>query len=511
MTVARITAPLEYWSSRTPDAIALECESQTMSWQQLHRVAWDWADRMAGDGLKPGDRVGYLTQNGLETIAFVLAGLAADLVLVPLNVRLANAEIAAIAEDAGLSAVLVDGAHGNQIAGAAELLPSMRIYWKGPGAPEGVAPLTIGAPTGSAPTVNRSPVAGPDAPAFLSYTSGTTGRPKAAILTHANFMAAAQANALMDGHTPRDTALVALPMAFTASLAVSWAPIYLTGGRVVLHTQFDAAAALADLGSGRISIFNAVPVVFESMAALPEFATTDFSGVRLMRSGGAASTMATLNPYLQRGLPLTLGWALTESTGVGCGTQPSDMARRPLSVGIPHLGLDLKVVDPEGNECPTDVTGQVVLRGPSVMSGYWKAPEITASTIKDGWLQTGDLGSLDPDGYLTLVGRSKDMFLSGAINVYPAEIERVIAELPGVIEVAVVGAPDDRWGHVPAAFVVTDPAGGPDQAMIKKACETELADYKRPRYIIFRDTPLPRTMSGKVQKSRLDVVEALRT
>jgi fatty-acyl-CoA synthase len=506
MDVARITAPLEYWSARTPHAAALECDGQVLSWGRLHDVAWTWADRFAAAGLRAGDTIGYLTDNGLETVTFILAALAAELVVVPLNVRLAALELADIAADAELSALLVDQAYVGLISATTDRLPAMRLYWKGPQPQKGMTTFSLD--IGNAEIGRRSRrqhATGPDVPAFLSYTSGTTGRPKAAVLTHANVMAAARAGVFTDQITSRDTSLVALPLAFTASLMVTWAPVYLAGGCLVLQPRFDAPNVLELLASGRISIFIAVPVVFEALAVLPGFAGTDFAPVRLLRSGGAPATTATLDPYHRRGVLLTLGWAQTESGGVGCATQPSDVADRPLSVGVPMLGLDLKIVDASGNECPEGVVGEVLLRGPSVMTGYWKAPEITAATFPDGWLQTGDLGSVDGDGYLTLAGRSKDMFLSGAINVYPAEIERVIADIPGVAEVAVVGVPDPRWGQVPAAFVVAEPDAALERTAIDDACRVALADYKRPRYVVFQTEPLPRTMSGKIQKGKLDL------
>jgi fatty-acyl-CoA synthase len=221
-----------------------------------------------------------------------------------------------------------------------------------------------------------------------------------------------------------------------------------------------------------------------------------------MRSGGAPSSPRTLRPYVDRNLPLSVGWGQTESTGVGASLLYADLDRKFGSVGVPMFGIDIRVVDVEGRDAEPGIVGEVLLRGESVMRGYWNAEAITADTLVDDWLHTGDLGSLDEDGYLTLAGRSKDMLLSGGINVYPAEIERVLTEIPGVVEAAVVGRPDERWGEVPVAFVV---GTGLDAELLMLICKRELADYKQPKQIIVRETPLPRTMSGKILKSRLSI------
>jgi fatty-acyl-CoA synthase len=283
----------------------------------------------------------------------------------------------------------------------------------------------------------------------------------------------------------------------------TWAPMYVSGACLVLHSKFSAADVLTELATGRITVFYAVPVVFESVAALPEFATTNISGVRVLRAGGAPSTPDTLRPYVERGLPLSVGWGQTESTGVGASLPYTELARKPGSVGVAMPGIDIRVVDSTtGEPCAPGAVGEVLLRGDSIMDGYWRAEAVTAETIRDGWLHTGDLGFFDEDGYLTLVGRSKDMLLSGGINVYPAEIERVLAAVPGVVEVAVVGRPHERWGQVPVAFVVGEPTEV-DVETLTVVCKRELADYKRPKRYFLRTEPLPRTMSGKILKSQL--------
>jgi fatty-acyl-CoA synthase len=504
----RVTSALYHWSARTPNAVALESETGSLTWRQLHHVVRSWAARFRADGLRPGQRMGYLTSNANETIAFILAVLAADCVVVPINVRLAPNEIADLAVDAGLSAVIVDAKHWEQLGPTRSALPDLKAYWQGDAAAAGAAALVIDPRDDAAlSALPWEEVYGDDGLAVLSYTSGTTGRPKAAMLTHRNIMTAAKAFSLADDMSRHDSTLLVLPLAFTGSIIATWAPAYLSGGRTILHGRYSADATLAALESGRVTIFYAVPVVFEEVSALERFASADLSAVRVIRAGGAPSTPATLRPYHDRGIGLTVGWGQTESTGVGTCLQSGDVGRKSGSAGTPMLGIDVRVADENGFECPIGATGEVLLRGESVMAGYWKADDITAATIVDGWLHTGDLGRLDADGYLTLAGRSKDMLLSGGINVYPAEIERVLSDVPGVIEVAVVGRPDPKWGEVPVAFLVCEP-GATDIQALTNACKRELADYKRPKAFIIRQDPLPRTMSGKIIKSGLRALAA---
>ncbi|GAA0994033.1 long-chain fatty acid--CoA ligase [Acrocarpospora macrocephala] len=500
MPSPRITASLTYWSTRTPNAVAVECDGATLTWRELADSVESLAEHLAADGLRAGDRIGYLCQNSVGVIQTILAAVALDAIVVPLNIRLTIPELSWIVEDAGLDALLVDETYTRQ---ALELREGreLRLYWEGPGCPPWARPLVAtpaGAPTGRL----KRAVGDPDLPAFISYTSGTTGRPKGAILTHGNFLAAAISFATTESMTRHDSCLLVLPLAFTGSLMATWAPTYYTGARFVMHPRFDAARTLTELEHGNITVFPAVPVVFDQLAALPRFDTADLSTLRVAKAGGAPPSAATLARYLRRGMPIGQGYGMTESTGVGASLPQEDFERKAGSTGVTNYGIELAIMDAEGTPLPDDEVGEICLRGAAVMLGYWRNPEATAETLRDGWLRTGDLGRLDHEGYLTIMGREKDMVLSGGLNVYPGEIERIIMLDPRVSEAAVVAVPDERWGEVPAAVVVSDSADL-TAAMVLDVCRLELADYKVPKYVYVRPEPLPRTMSGKVAKAEV--------
>jgi fatty-acyl-CoA synthase len=277
-----------------------------------------------------------------------------------------------------------------------------------------------------------------------------------------------------------------------------------SGATLVLEPAFDPARALHLIESQRITVFMAVPTLFLQMSLHPNFAGTDLSSIRCASSGGATVPVPLLRTYLERGITMTQTYSLTEVSASGI-TLPYDQSlSRVGSCGVPAMHSQARIVDADGNEVPPGTVGEIAIKGPEVMVGYWRNPEATAATLRDGWCHTGDLGTMDADGYFYVVDRAKDMLISGGLNVYPAEIERQLAGLPGVVDLAVIGVPDDRWGETPAVVaVVADPASAPTGADVLERCVGVLADFKLPRYLVVRTEPLPRNMSNKVLKADL--------
>ena len=340
-----------------------------------------------------------------------------------------------------------------------------------------------------------------DDPFFICYTSGTTGQPKGAVLTHRSWFYASMVRALQGGINKNDRILLPFPLAFTGGLALAMVALW-SGATLVLEPAFEPGRALELIEGQRITVFMAVPTLFQLMAQHPAFAATDISSIRCASSGGATVPVSLLRTFLDRGITMTQTYSLTEVSASGITLPYHEAFERVGSCGVPAMHSEAKIVDDDGAEVPPGTVGEIAIRGPEVMAGYWRNPEATAAALRDGWCHTGDLGRMDEDGYFYVVDRAKDMLISGGLNVYPAEIERELAGLKGIVELAVIGVPDERWGETPAVIAVTDgrTLSGAD---VLARCDGRLADFKLPRYLVVRDSPLPRNMSNKVLKEEL--------
>jgi fatty-acyl-CoA synthase len=427
--------------------------------------------------------------NRPEWIEAALAVLRLGAVVVPLNVRFTPSEIAFVVADAGCRLVITESALEPGLSVVRDRDPDVEVVladeldrFRSDDAPPAVAIAW-------------------SAPAFICYTSGTTGDPKGAVLTHGSWNIASQGWAQAIQLTQADRVYLPFPLAFTGGLAV-FLFTYWAGARLVLDRAFDAGRTIDLFEQERLTALLAVPVIHQQLVDHPRFDGADLSSWRVACSGGASVPQSLIVAVQARGVPMLQGYSLTEASAAGSILPGHDAERKLGSAGlaIPHGRID--VVDPEGRSCAPGEIGEIVVSGPQVMTGYWNQPEATAAALRDGRLHTGDLGRLDDEGYLYVVDRAKDMLISGGLNVYPAEIERLLAALPGVVEVAVIGVPDRTWGETPAVIAYT--GGTPlDGSAVVQACEGVLADYKLPRYLVLRDEPLPRNMSGKVLKREL--------
>ena len=318
------------------------------------------------------------------------------------------------------------------------------------------------------------------------------------MLTHDSWNAASQGWAQAMALGPDDRVLLPFPLAFTGGLAV-WLFTYWSGGCVVLERAFDPTRALELIEAERITGLFAVPAIYQSMIAHPRWDDTDLSSWRVASSGGAAVPESIIRTVQARGVPMAQGFSLTEASAAVTVLAPRDALRKLGSAGLAVMHTRVMVADDDDRPVPAGELGEILVGGPQIMTGYWNQPEASRQALRNGWLHTGDIGRLDDEGYLYVVDRMKDMLISGGLNVYPAEIERLLAALPGITEVAVIGVPDERWGETPAVIAVGDPAQvTPDSVL--DACSETLADFKLPRYLVVRDEPLPRNMSAKVQK-----------
>jgi fatty-acyl-CoA synthase len=458
----------------------------------LDRQADELAAGLSRLGVGHGDRVGLLLMNRPEFIEVTMACMKLGAIGVPINVRFTPPELAYVVGNADCRVLVTEQALAAGLERTAAERPGMPILDADDGTLDEVRE-----PGGQPPAVTIDE----HDPLFICYTSGTTGDPKGAVLTHRSWHYSAMCRALQGGINREDRFLLPFPLAFTGGLAMYFCALW-TGATLVLERGFEPGRALRLIEDLRISVLMAVPLVFQQLADHPDFADTDISSIKCASSGGAPVPVSLLQIFLDRGIPMTQTYSLTEVSASGITLPYHEAFARVGFCGVPAMHSQAKIVDEEGNECPPDVVGEIVIKGPEVMTGYWRNPEATAATIRDGWCHTGDLGLRDADGFFKVVDRAKDMLISGGLNVYPAEIERVLAGVKGVVEVAVVGVPHERWGETPAVIAFT---GGHSVAAddVLAACRGELADYKLPRYLVVRDEPLPRNMSGKVLKRQL--------
>jgi fatty-acyl-CoA synthase len=483
------------WPARrarmTPGRTALVHGDRHDTYADLARRTAALAAGLRGLGVRRGDRVGYLGPNHpayLETL-FATASLGA--VFVPVNARLAAPELAFVLDDAGVSVLVHTPAAGALVDAAAAGTLRERLVVGG----------SYDALAGAPAEPVDEPV-GPDDPCLIMYTSGSTGRPKGAVLSHGNLTWNC-VNVLVESDLSGDeVALVAAPLFHTAALGMTCLPTLLKGGTCVLMEAFDPAAALELVARHRVTLLFGVPAMYDALAARPEWADTDLSSVRTLLCGGSPVPAATARRWLERGLAFVQGYGMTETAPGVLVLDPASARTKAGTAGVPSFFTDVRIAGPSGEPVAPGERGEILVRGPNVMLGYWNRPDATDEALAGGWMHSGDVATADADGYVTVVDRIKDMIISGGENVYPAEIESALYEHPAVELCAVVGTPDARWGEVPRAVVVLRAGAAADADGIRAHLRDRLAGYKVPRHVDFADD-LPRTGSGKVLKAAL--------
>jgi acyl-CoA synthetase (AMP-forming)/AMP-acid ligase II len=421
--------------------------------------------------------------------------------MVPLNWRLVPDELAFIVKDAGAVALVYDP----EFDAAAEALRAaetpLRVFLRAGGgpAPEGV--LDYDALRDAAPTTPHPCEAGPGDLLFIMYTSGTTGLPKGAMHSHGTMAAASATINLTSDMRYGDRYLQALPLFHVGALTPLTAAFH-RGATIVMMRSFDPARVFPLIEQERISTGLAVPAMLNFMLAAGKPDAHDLSSLRWLMSGAAPVPPALIERYAGLGIEIHQVYGLTETCGPACLISPEQALAKVGSTGPAFFHTDVRVVDPAGRDVEPGAIGEVIVRGGHIMIGYWNRPDATADTIRDGWLHTGDLASVDKDGCVYIQDRKKDMIISGGENVYPAEIEAVLARHPGVLECAVIGMPSARWGESAAAVVVAKPGASLSADELISFCQGKLARYKIPRVVELVDQ-IPRNPTGKVLKRLL--------
>ena len=478
-----------------PQRAAIDCDGRTMTYGELDAAVARTANALLDTGVQPGDRVAVQVQKSVPSLFVYLACLRAGLVYLPLNTAYKSSELDYFLRDAEPGLVLVER----------ENLAAMQSLADGSiGAPvmtiEGSEPTALAKRIANAPAQFHTHSSGADDLAVIIYTSGTTGRSKGAMVTHGNLVANARA-LTQSWHFDKDDVLLhALPIFHVHGLFVANHCALTTGACLLWHNRFDPKAVVADLG--RASVLMGVPTFYVRLLGEAGLTRDACQRMRLFISGSAPLLAETHHEFEQRtGHRILERYGMSEAGMIT--SNPYDGERRPGSVGFPLPGVAVRVVDESGKRLPAGANGAIQIKGANVFSGYWRMPDKTREEFTDdGWFRTGDIGVFDKDGYLSIVGRAKDLIITGGYNVYPKEIELVLDELPGVSESAVIGVAHSDFGEAVTAVVVPKANSRLDESIIISELKSKLAGYKVPKRVHFVDS-LPRNTMGKVQKNLL--------
>lgn len=494
-----------------------------LSYVELAERSARLANALRDRGVGKGDRVAYLGENDPSFLETLFAAGLAGAVFVPLNTRLAPPEIQFQLRDSGAvllvhSAALAEpaerGSAGTAVVGRIvvddETGPDRTAPDGGAGeggmAAGGTVVEALEAVIASGAVLPPDEPVGLDDAAMILYTSGTTGNPKGALLTHGNITWNC-VNVLVDfDFASTDVALMISTMFHVASLDMGVLPTLLKGGTVVLEAKFDPRRTLELIQRHRATTISGVPTTYQMLCEHPDWDATDLSSLNKLTCGGSAVPMRVLEAYERRGLRFSNGYGMTE-TAPGATTLPAARSRdKAGSSGLPHFFTEVRVadpVDPEAGPAAPGTVGELQIKGPNVIHQYWNRPETSAdSYTADGWFKSGDMGYKDPDGFVFISDRLKDMIISGGENIYPAEVEQAIAELEAVGSVAVIGVPDEKWGEVPRAVVLLREGAQLTEEQLRSHLEGRLARFKIPKSVVFV-AEMPRTASGKIRKADL--------
>ncbi|MFD3475688.1 long-chain fatty acid--CoA ligase [Streptomyces sp. NPDC058695] len=471
---------------KTPHRTALIHAGAAVTYAALHERTTRLAHALRALGVRRGDRVAYLGPNHPSFLEALFAAGLLGAVFVPLNTRLAEPELAFQIRDSGATVLLHAAARSGD-------LPGIRtaVEADGPAYEELLA---------AAPALAIDEQVGPDDVGIIMYTSGTTGRPKGAMLTHGNLTWNA-VNVLVDQDLVADEiALVVAPLFHTAGLNMLTLPVLLKGGSCVLVGSFDAAATLELVERHRVTFMFGVPTMFDQLTRQPNWPDADLSSLRMLSCGGSPVPTPLIAAYQDRGLTFLQGYGMTEAAPGTLFLDAEHAVSKAGTAGVPHFFSDVRVARPDLAPVEPGETGEVLVRGPHVMPGYWGLPDESAAAFADGWFRTGDAARIDADGYVTIVDRFKDMIISGGENIYPAEVEDALLAHADIAECAVIGVPDEKWGEVGRAVLVAREGRVPDPHEVLASLSGSLAPYKIPKSAVVVDA-LPRTASGKLVKA----------
>ena len=493
-------------AARDPGQPALVFGERTLTYGALNERACRLARGLAALGVGRGDRVATLLHNCNHVIEALFAAAKLGAIFVPLNFRLVAREIALQLDACTPQVLLVSGAFF-EIIESLQSHPTMPRHVLQPNDDIAAAPADEYEQwLASQPMDEPDTDIAADDELMLMHSSGTTGLPKGIVHTHATVLASSTAKIIDFGLTDRDVTVVFGPLFHAGPLMDLALPLLLRGGKVVLGASrgFDPRRLIETIAAQRATVVPIYPTMLQRVVATAMPDAPDVSSLRLIVTGGEAASPALIRAVHERfpGTGFINNYGSTEGGPVTMFLAPHESLRKIGSVGKEAFGMQVRIADQDGNAVPAGTVGEILVRGPFVCRGYWKRPEATAESLRDGWWRTGDLAWRDDEGFLYMAGRLKDMIKSGAEAIFPIEIEQVIAQLPEVAEVGVIGVADSEWGEAVAAFVAKKPGTEIDAATIVAHCRANLGAYKKPRHVVFVES-LPRGTTSKVSKIAL--------
>lgn len=478
---------IDRWAEIYPEATALHDldTNKVYSYRDLsrnaHKLAGFFSHRF---NIKRGDRVAWIAHNSVEAIFAFYALRRIGAILVPLNWRLSSRELVALIHDCDPQLIICDTQFVSQFS-SLTVVSLENIF------PQALAGILI----------ESFPIQGEfDDPCMILYTSGTTGAPKGAVLTNKMLYWNALSTNLRLEISRNDSTIIFHPQFHTSGWNVLTTPFLFQGAKVFLTKKFEQEKILNAIAEHKISVFFGVPTMLSMLQESPKFAQIDLSSLRFAVVGGEPMPLKLIEQWSNRGVAIRQGFGMTEFGPNIFSLNHQDASLKWGSIGFPNHFVDCKIVRADGQLAGPNETGELYVKGPAMMAGYWRNETATAQALEQGYFKTGDLLRRDSEGFYYVVGRSKDMYISGGENVYPAEVEQFLARLPGVKEAAVVGVKDNRWGEVGFAYMVRNaPISDED---VRTNCLGQLAKFKIPKYIKFVEE-LPKTDSGKIQKASL--------
>jgi fatty-acyl-CoA synthase len=482
----------------TPGKLAIRFPERELTYAELAALIDRLAGALAVSGVKHGDCVAFLGFNSPEMLALLFASARLGALFMPLNWRLAGPEHLQMLQDCPPSVLFVEPHYLAQTDAFRDELAGAILVSVGPAGPDWMAWEEFSARGTGAPALPQE-VPSADTPLLICYTSGSTGKPKGVLLTQRAIECNAANSVDMHDLGSGDVILNTLPLFHVGGLNNLTTPALQAGCTVVLHPKFDADATFDSLEKDGITLTVLVPAQLDMMMAHRRWPGADFSGLRMITTGSTIVPMHVIRAVHAKGVPLAQVYGSTETCPIAVYLKAGDAMRKPGSTGRVAAHCRLRLVDGNGNDVAQGVSGEIMVKGDNVMSGYWNAPQATAAVLSDGWFRTGDVGHFDEEGYLYVDGRSKDMIISGGENIYPAEIENLLIESPDIAEASVIGRPDERWGEIVVAVVVPRPDHTLSSEQVLKLLEGRIARFKHPKEVVVVKA-LPKTALGKIRK-----------